>query len=102
MREREREREREQCVQFCPLGRGSNVSPSTPPCPTFTPPQAPSSLLEALEQHLASLEGRKLKDLSTASRYGPITGRLFCKDPALLLNQNSLKYRGNVANNANK
>uniref|UniRef100_A0A8D0DE32 Phosphatidylinositol-binding clathrin assembly protein n=1 Tax=Sander lucioperca TaxID=283035 RepID=A0A8D0DE32_SANLU len=26
--------------------------------------QAPSSLLEALEQHLASLEGRKLKDLS--------------------------------------
>uniref|UniRef100_A0A087XFZ3 Phosphatidylinositol-binding clathrin assembly protein n=1 Tax=Poecilia formosa TaxID=48698 RepID=A0A087XFZ3_POEFO len=31
--------------------------------------QAPSSLLEALEQHLASLEGRKLKDLSTASRY---------------------------------
>uniref|UniRef100_A0A4W6F0N7 Phosphatidylinositol-binding clathrin assembly protein n=1 Tax=Lates calcarifer TaxID=8187 RepID=A0A4W6F0N7_LATCA len=30
--------------------------------------QAPSSLLEALEQHLASLEGRKLKDLSTASR----------------------------------
>uniref|UniRef100_A0A8C8DZK6 Phosphatidylinositol-binding clathrin assembly protein n=1 Tax=Oryzias sinensis TaxID=183150 RepID=A0A8C8DZK6_9TELE len=29
--------------------------------------QAPSSLLEALEQHLASLEGRKLKDLSTAS-----------------------------------
>uniref|UniRef100_A0A3P9MKB5 Si:ch211-200p22.4 n=1 Tax=Oryzias latipes TaxID=8090 RepID=A0A3P9MKB5_ORYLA len=28
---------------------------------------APSSLLEALEQHLASLEGRKLKDLSTAS-----------------------------------
>uniref|UniRef100_A0A674MT94 Phosphatidylinositol-binding clathrin assembly protein n=1 Tax=Takifugu rubripes TaxID=31033 RepID=A0A674MT94_TAKRU len=31
--------------------------------------QAPSSLLEALEQHLASLEGRKLKDLSIASRY---------------------------------
>nr|XP_043898143.1 phosphatidylinositol-binding clathrin assembly protein-like isoform X1 [Solea senegalensis] len=30
--------------------------------------QAPSSLLEALEQHLASLEGRKLKDISTASR----------------------------------
>ncbi|XP_061558177.1 phosphatidylinositol-binding clathrin assembly protein-like [Phycodurus eques] len=30
--------------------------------------EAPSSLLEALEQHLASLEGRKLKDLSTASR----------------------------------
>uniref|UniRef100_A0A8C7ZBM6 Phosphatidylinositol-binding clathrin assembly protein n=1 Tax=Oryzias sinensis TaxID=183150 RepID=A0A8C7ZBM6_9TELE len=29
--------------------------------------QAPSSLLEALEQHLASLEGRKLKDLSTAT-----------------------------------
>ncbi|KAM8835779.1 phosphatidylinositol-binding clathrin assembly protein-like isoform 2-T2 [Synchiropus picturatus] len=28
--------------------------------------QAPSSLLEALEQHLASLEGRKLKDLSSA------------------------------------
>ncbi|XP_056297109.1 phosphatidylinositol-binding clathrin assembly protein-like isoform X2 [Pseudoliparis swirei] len=30
--------------------------------------EAPSSLLEALEQHLASLEGRKLKDLSAASR----------------------------------
>ncbi|AWO99886.1 putative phosphatidylinositol-binding clathrin assembly protein-like [Scophthalmus maximus] len=30
--------------------------------------EAPSSLLEALEQHLASLEGRKLKDLSVASR----------------------------------
>ncbi|CAG11738.1 unnamed protein product [Tetraodon nigroviridis] len=30
--------------------------------------QAPSSLLEALEQHLASLEGRKMKDLSIASR----------------------------------
>uniref|UniRef100_A0AAQ4PW16 Phosphatidylinositol-binding clathrin assembly protein n=1 Tax=Gasterosteus aculeatus aculeatus TaxID=481459 RepID=A0AAQ4PW16_GASAC len=29
--------------------------------------QAPSSLLEALEQHLASLEGRKLKDLSADS-----------------------------------
>uniref|UniRef100_A0A4W5QIG4 Phosphatidylinositol-binding clathrin assembly protein n=1 Tax=Hucho hucho TaxID=62062 RepID=A0A4W5QIG4_9TELE len=27
--------------------------------------QAPSSLLEALEQHLASLEGRKIKELST-------------------------------------
>uniref|UniRef100_A0A8D3EBB5 Phosphatidylinositol-binding clathrin assembly protein n=1 Tax=Scophthalmus maximus TaxID=52904 RepID=A0A8D3EBB5_SCOMX len=34
--------------------------------------QAPSSLLEALEQHLASLEGRKLKDLSVASRYDQI------------------------------
>ncbi|XP_053702234.1 phosphatidylinositol-binding clathrin assembly protein-like isoform X3 [Synchiropus splendidus] len=30
--------------------------------------EAPSSLLEALEQHLASLEGRKLKDLSSACR----------------------------------
>ncbi|XP_051903609.1 phosphatidylinositol-binding clathrin assembly protein-like isoform X6 [Hippocampus zosterae] len=30
--------------------------------------EAPNSLLEALEQHLASLEGRKLKDLSIASR----------------------------------
>ncbi|XP_033955527.1 phosphatidylinositol-binding clathrin assembly protein-like isoform X2 [Pseudochaenichthys georgianus] len=30
--------------------------------------EAPSSLLEALEQHLASLEGRKLKDLCAASR----------------------------------
>uniref|UniRef100_A0A3Q3A555 ENTH domain-containing protein n=1 Tax=Kryptolebias marmoratus TaxID=37003 RepID=A0A3Q3A555_KRYMA len=30
--------------------------------------QAPNTLLEALEQHLASLEGRKLKDLSVASR----------------------------------
>uniref|UniRef100_A0AAQ5XZB2 Phosphatidylinositol-binding clathrin assembly protein n=1 Tax=Amphiprion ocellaris TaxID=80972 RepID=A0AAQ5XZB2_AMPOC len=38
--------------------------------------QAPSSLLEALEQHLASLEGRKLKDLSTASRYEHIPKKL--------------------------
>ncbi|KAH0630935.1 hypothetical protein JD844_004319 [Phrynosoma platyrhinos] len=30
--------------------------------------QAPSSLLEALEQHLASLEGKKTKELSAASR----------------------------------
>ncbi|CAL8265764.1 unnamed protein product [Merluccius merluccius] len=30
--------------------------------------QAPSSLLEALEQHLASLEGRKIKELSATSR----------------------------------
>ncbi|XP_051903610.1 phosphatidylinositol-binding clathrin assembly protein-like isoform X7 [Hippocampus zosterae] len=32
--------------------------------------EAPNSLLEALEQHLASLEGRKLKDLSIASSTG--------------------------------
>uniref|UniRef100_A0A7N6FBK0 Phosphatidylinositol-binding clathrin assembly protein n=1 Tax=Anabas testudineus TaxID=64144 RepID=A0A7N6FBK0_ANATE len=38
--------------------------------------QAPSSLLEALEQHLASLEGRKLKDLSTASRYDQTTRKI--------------------------
>lgn len=46
-----------------------------PPSPPPRPPsrsQAPSSLLEALEQHLASLEGRKLKDLSVASRYDQI------------------------------
>nr|XP_033801920.1 phosphatidylinositol-binding clathrin assembly protein-like isoform X2 [Geotrypetes seraphini] len=30
--------------------------------------QAPSSLLEALEQHLASLEGKKTKEVSAASR----------------------------------
>ncbi|XP_047926685.1 prefoldin subunit 3 isoform X5 [Anser cygnoides] len=30
--------------------------------------QAPSSLLEALEQHLASLEGKKIKEVSAASR----------------------------------
>ncbi|XP_077402609.1 phosphatidylinositol-binding clathrin assembly protein-like [Vanacampus margaritifer] len=35
--------------------------------------QAPSSLLEALEQHLASLEGRKLKDLSAASRSSTVS-----------------------------
>uniref|UniRef100_A0A8C5ACA5 ENTH domain-containing protein n=1 Tax=Gadus morhua TaxID=8049 RepID=A0A8C5ACA5_GADMO len=34
-------------------------------------PAAPSSLLEALEQHLASLEGRKIKELSAANRLGP-------------------------------
>uniref|UniRef100_A0AAR2JLP3 Phosphatidylinositol-binding clathrin assembly protein n=1 Tax=Pygocentrus nattereri TaxID=42514 RepID=A0AAR2JLP3_PYGNA len=31
--------------------------------------QAPSSLLQALEQHLASLEGKKIKELSTVNRY---------------------------------
>lgn len=31
--------------------------------------QAPSSLLDALEQHLASLEGKKVKDSTAASRY---------------------------------
>ncbi|XP_043077508.1 phosphatidylinositol-binding clathrin assembly protein-like isoform X2 [Puntigrus tetrazona] len=31
--------------------------------------QAPSSLLEALEQHLASLEGKKIKEASTVGRY---------------------------------
>lgn len=31
--------------------------------------QAPSSLLEALEQHLASLEGKKTKELSADNRY---------------------------------
>ncbi|XP_036443716.1 phosphatidylinositol-binding clathrin assembly protein-like isoform X2 [Colossoma macropomum] len=30
--------------------------------------QAPSSLLQALEQHLASLEGKKIKELSTVNR----------------------------------
>ena len=48
--------------------------PTLLPTPSSHP--APSSLLEALEQHLASLEGRKLKDLSTASRYVPITKTL--------------------------
>ncbi|XP_037605664.1 phosphatidylinositol-binding clathrin assembly protein-like isoform X5 [Sebastes umbrosus] len=38
--------------------------------------EAPSSLLEALEQHLASLEGRKLKDLSTASSTGISLSRM--------------------------
>lgn len=33
------------------------------------PHQAPSSLLDALEQHLASLEGKKVKDSTAASRY---------------------------------
>lgn len=35
----------------------------------FLSQQAPSSLLEALEQHLASLEGKKVKDSTAASRY---------------------------------
>ncbi|XP_077597076.1 phosphatidylinositol-binding clathrin assembly protein-like isoform X3 [Stigmatopora nigra] len=35
--------------------------------------EAPSSLLEALEQHLSSLEGRKIKDLSTTSRSSTIS-----------------------------
>ncbi|XP_031410553.1 phosphatidylinositol-binding clathrin assembly protein isoform X4 [Meleagris gallopavo] len=36
--------------------------------PDLTQVSAPSSLLEALEQHLASLEGRKTKEVSAASR----------------------------------
>ncbi|XP_038821101.1 phosphatidylinositol-binding clathrin assembly protein-like isoform X3 [Salvelinus namaycush] len=35
--------------------------------------QAPSSLLEALEQHLASLEGRRTKELSTDTRASTLT-----------------------------
>lgn len=34
----------------------------------FASSQAPSSLLDALEQHLASLEGKKVKDSTAASR----------------------------------
>ncbi|XP_013040571.2 prefoldin subunit 3 isoform X4 [Anser cygnoides] len=36
--------------------------------PDLTQVSAPSSLLEALEQHLASLEGKKIKEVSAASR----------------------------------
>ncbi|XP_043913152.1 phosphatidylinositol-binding clathrin assembly protein-like isoform X1 [Protopterus annectens] len=35
--------------------------------------QAPSSLLEALEQHLASLEGKKTKEFSAASRASAVS-----------------------------
>uniref|UniRef100_A0AAV2J6F4 ENTH domain-containing protein n=1 Tax=Knipowitschia caucasica TaxID=637954 RepID=A0AAV2J6F4_KNICA len=38
--------------------------------------EAPNSLLEALEQHLASLDGRKLKDLSIASSTGISLSRM--------------------------
>ncbi|XP_061595501.1 phosphatidylinositol-binding clathrin assembly protein-like isoform X4 [Cololabis saira] len=38
--------------------------------------EAPTSLLDALEQHLASLEGRKLKDLSSASSAGISLSRM--------------------------
>ncbi|XP_024862788.1 phosphatidylinositol-binding clathrin assembly protein isoform X4 [Kryptolebias marmoratus] len=38
--------------------------------------EAPNTLLEALEQHLASLEGRKLKDLSVASSAGISLSRM--------------------------
>ncbi|XP_077963403.1 phosphatidylinositol binding clathrin assembly protein a isoform X22 [Gasterosteus aculeatus] len=50
--------------------------------------QAPSSLLDALEQHLASLEGKKVKDSTAASRASTLskavsslanTGRSFTK-----------------------
>ncbi|KAL8191190.1 UNVERIFIED_CONTAM: hypothetical protein K2H54_069231 [Gekko kuhli] len=37
--------------------------------------QAPSSLLDALEQHLASLEGKKIKDSTAASRYIVVLGK---------------------------
>lgn len=46
--------------------------------------QAPSSLLEALEQHLASLEGKKVKDSTAASRY--INPLVFALDHSNYLN----------------
>lgn len=46
--------------------------------------QAPSSLLEALEQHLASLEGKKVKDSTAASRY--INPLIFSLDHSNYLN----------------
>lgn len=46
--------------------------------------QAPSSLLEALEQHLASLEGKKVKDSTAASRY--INPLIFALDHSNYLN----------------
>lgn len=69
-REGERERDSEECVPLAPLCPDVILPHGSSPT-LFNPPQAPSSLLEALEQHLASLEGRKLKDLSSASRYRP-------------------------------
>lgn len=39
--------------------------------------QAPSSLLEALEQHLASLEGKKVKDSTAASRFVNLSIKIF-------------------------
>uniref|UniRef100_A0A8C9MFW5 Phosphatidylinositol binding clathrin assembly protein n=1 Tax=Serinus canaria TaxID=9135 RepID=A0A8C9MFW5_SERCA len=42
-----------------------NLSQCIPQCLSL---QAPSSLLDALEQHLASLEGKKIKDSTAASR----------------------------------
>uniref|UniRef100_A0A4W4EH18 Phosphatidylinositol-binding clathrin assembly protein n=1 Tax=Electrophorus electricus TaxID=8005 RepID=A0A4W4EH18_ELEEL len=43
-------------------------------------PQAPSSLLEALEQHLASLEGKKTKEFSADSRYTPLFLHGSCRE----------------------
>lgn len=51
----------------------------------FLSRQAPSSLLEALEQHLASLEGKKVKDSTAASRYvNPLIAILCLNLPQLL------------------
>lgn len=53
----------------------------------FLSQQAPSSLLEALEQHLASLEGKKVKDSTAASRFvnPSVTGSPFPLSPPGIL-----------------
>lgn len=61
-------------AHHCPLwslcGRQLHCPPLTYLLTVCSPSrQAPSSLLEALEQHLASLEGKKVKDSTAASRY---------------------------------
>lgn len=58
----------------CPLWSPCGLQLHCPPLRylltvCFLSQQAPSSLLEALEQHLASLEGKKVKDSTAASRY---------------------------------
>uniref|UniRef100_A0A4W4EHW8 ENTH domain-containing protein n=1 Tax=Electrophorus electricus TaxID=8005 RepID=A0A4W4EHW8_ELEEL len=54
------------CMLECSDGRSAAYAVSNSLFPAV--PQAPSSLLEALEQHLASLEGKKTKEFSADSR----------------------------------
>lgn len=69
----------------------------------FLSQQAPSSLLEALEQHLASLEGKKVKDSTAASRYvnPSITFSPFLLSPSGILEAGCIFFFCNVGKNKN-
>lgn len=105
-------------THYCPLWSLCGLQLRCPPLRylltvCFLSQQAPSSLLEALEQHLASLEGKKVKDSTAASRYvnPSITFSPFLLSPSGILdavfffcnagkNKNVLPYRASTLSNA--